>query len=203
MINTQMRSYNYTKLDGVDEYGQPAAVEAKDKIKMAINFANEAIQENAKTTDPGKIKFGGNKYGDNEDKHYAIYSGNEWKPRTKNTQYDGQKPNTFHLNRENGGKDKEYIVRNKRDVWSVNVQPTREAHFATFPEKLIEPCILAGCPVGGVVLDPFFGSGTTGIVAAKLNREYIGIELNPEYIEIINRRTSNIQLTLTGMAEGL
>ena len=93
--------------------------------------------------------------------------------------------------------------RNKRDVWSVPVQPIREAHFATFPKKLIEPCILAGCPVGGTVLDPFFGSGTTGVVATELNRDYIGIELNPKYVEIINKRTSNIQLSLTGMVEGL
>lgn len=93
--------------------------------------------------------------------------------------------------------------RNKRDVWIVPVSPIKEAHFATFPKKLVEPCILAGCPVGGTVLDPFFGSGTTGVVATELNRDYIGIELNPKYVEIINKRTSNIQLTLTGMAEGL
>lgn len=93
--------------------------------------------------------------------------------------------------------------RNKRDVWSVPLSPIKEAHFATFPERLIEPCILAGCPVGGTVLDPFFGSGTTGVVATKLNRDYIGIELNPDYINIINKRTGNIQLTLTGLVDGL
>lgn len=93
--------------------------------------------------------------------------------------------------------------RNKRDVWNVSVATIKEAHFATFPKKLIEPCILAGCPVGGTVLDPFFGSGTTGVVATELNRDYIGIELNPKYVEIINKRTSNIQLSLTGMVEGL
>ena len=99
---------------------------------------------------------------------------------------------------------KEYTgKRNKRDVWNVSVAPIKEAHFATFPKKLIEPCILAGCPVGGTVLDPFFGSGTTGVVATELNRDYIGIELNPKYVEIINKRTSNIQLSLTGMVEGL
>lgn len=89
--------------------------------------------------------------------------------------------------------------RNKRDVWSVTTQAVKEAHFATFPEKLIEPCILAGCPIGGVVLDPFFGSGTTGRVATRLNRQYLGIELNPEYIEIANKRTDNIQMSLIGM----
>lgn len=83
--------------------------------------------------------------------------------------------------------------RNKRDVWMIPVQPTKEAHFATYPEKLVEPCLLAGCPEGGIVLDPFFGSGTTGRVATRFGRNYIGIELNPEYIEIINKRTSNVQ----------
>ena len=88
--------------------------------------------------------------------------------------------------------------RNKRDVWSVTVKPIREAHFATFPEDLITPCILAGCRKGGVVLDPFFGSGTTGRVARKLNRHYVGIELNAEYIEISEKRTDNVQMDLMG-----
>lgn len=78
--------------------------------------------------------------------------------------------------------------RNKRDVWSVTTQGVKEAHFATFPENLIEPCILAGCPVGGVVLDPFCGSGTTGIVSVRNERDFIGIELNPEYAEMSMRR---------------
>ncbi len=78
--------------------------------------------------------------------------------------------------------------RNKRSVWTVATQPFKEAHFATFPPKLIEPCILAGCPDGGIVLDPFMGAGTTGVVCANLGRNYIGIELNPEYIHIANER---------------
>ena len=78
--------------------------------------------------------------------------------------------------------------RNKRDVWTVTVKGIKEAHFATFPEKLIEPCILAGCPRGGVVLDPFCGSGTTGIVSVRNERNFIGIELNPEYAEMSERR---------------
>ena len=89
--------------------------------------------------------------------------------------------------------------RNKRDVWTIPVKPTREAHFATYPENLVKPCVLAGSRVGGVILDPFFGSGTTGRVAVKLNRSYIGIELNPKYVEIERRRTSNIQMTLEGL----
>lgn len=71
--------------------------------------------------------------------------------------------------------------RNKRSVWTVPTESYKGAHFATFPTKLIEPCILAGCPPGGVVLDPFFGSGTSGQVAQALGRKFIGIELNREY----------------------
>jgi len=79
-------------------------------------------------------------------------------------------------------------ARNKRDVWTVPTRPFKGAHFATFPPKLITPCVLAGCPVGGIVLDPFFGAGTTGLVAQQLNRNYIGIDLNAEYGKIAEER---------------
>lgn len=79
-------------------------------------------------------------------------------------------------------------TRNKRSVWTVGTQAFSEAHFATFPEDLIKPCILAGCPAGGIVLDPFFGSGTTGLVARANGCKCIGIELNPEYIKIAEKR---------------
>ena len=82
----------------------------------------------------------------------------------------------------------EMTTRNKRSVWEVTTQPFSEAHFATFPPQLIEPCILAGCPSGGTVLDPFFGAGTTGLVADRLGRNAIGIELNPQYAEMAMRR---------------
>ena len=78
--------------------------------------------------------------------------------------------------------------RNKRTVWTVPTRPFPEAHFATFPEKLIEPCILAGSRPHDIVLDPFMGTGTTALVAAKLNRHFLGIEINPEYIKIAERR---------------
>lgn len=78
--------------------------------------------------------------------------------------------------------------RNKRSVWTIPTQPFRGAHFAAFPQKLVEPCILAGCPRGGIVLDPFFGAGTTGLVAKRTGRSFIGIELNKEYIEIAKER---------------
>jgi site-specific DNA-methyltransferase (cytosine-N4-specific) len=78
--------------------------------------------------------------------------------------------------------------RNRRTVWTVPTEPFNEAHFATFPAKLIEPCVLAGSKEGDVVLDPFFGSGTTGLVAALNGRSFIGIELKAEYIEIARQR---------------
>lgn len=78
--------------------------------------------------------------------------------------------------------------RNLRNVWTVATKPFSEAHFATFPPALIEPCIKAGCPEGGVVLDPFGGAGTTGLVADRLGRDAILIELNPEYAEIARKR---------------
>lgn len=78
--------------------------------------------------------------------------------------------------------------RNRRSVWTVTTSPYKEAHFATFPPKLITPCILAGCPENGTVLDPFSGAATTALVAWQHNRNAIGIELNPEYIEQSRRR---------------
>lgn len=79
-------------------------------------------------------------------------------------------------------------LRNKRSVWTVGTQPFSEAHFATFPPALIEPCIKAGCPAGGTVLDPFGGAGTTGLVADRLQRNAILIELNPAYAEMARKR---------------
>lgn len=79
-------------------------------------------------------------------------------------------------------------MRNKRDVWTISPAQFPEAHFATFPEDLIVPCIKAGCPIDGLVLDPFMGAGTTALVARKLNRHFIGFELNPDYITIAEKR---------------
>lgn len=78
--------------------------------------------------------------------------------------------------------------RNKRTVWRICPKPFKEAHFAVFPPELCETPIKAGCPEGGIVLDPFFGAGTTGLVALKQNKKFIGIELNPEYIKIAEER---------------
>lgn len=124
-------------------------------------FDNEAIKEPSSNLGKTEIRFGGNKYGDSDDPKHATKSGNEYTDTGK---------------------------RNKRDVWTVTTRPFKGAHFATFPPALIEPCILAGCPEGGTVLDPFFGAGTTGLVAQRHNRKWIGCELNPEYAAIAQTR---------------
>ena len=124
-------------------------------------FDNQAMQEPSTQLGKTNIRFGGNKYGDSDDPKHATKSGN--------TYVDSGK-------------------RNKRSVWTVTTRPFKGAHFATFPPALIEPCILAGCPEGGTVLDPFFGAGTTGLVAQRHNRKWIGCELNPEYAAIAQAR---------------
>ena len=85
-------------------------------------------------------------------------------------------------------------MKNKRSVWTVNPKPYSGSHFAVFPTELIEPCILAGAPLGGIVLDPFMGSGTTAQVAQDLGRQYIGCELNPEYGKLQKKRTAQTSL---------
>ena len=131
-------------------------------------YDHDAIKEDATSKSEG-IRFGGNKYGDNDDPKYATKSGNV---------------------------SKEYDKANKRSVWSVPVKPYEGAHFAVFPSELIEPCIIAGAPVGGIVLDPFMGSGTTAQVAQDLGRKYMGCELNPDYEPLQKKRLRQMSLEL-------
>ena len=87
-------------------------------------------------------------------------------------------------------------LRNKRDIWHISTNSYRmDGHFAMFPEKLVEPCILAGSQEGGIVLDPFFGSGTTGAVAKRLGRRFIGIDLNPDYCRMAQQRIDAVSDT--------
>jgi DNA modification methylase len=146
-----------------------------DAIKEAAQYWGERDRSNGKYHNEGSglrphtglagkktgIKFGGNKYGENNDPEHRTKSGDE------------------------------YIAtetKNKRSVWSVSPKPFSGAHFAVYPPELIEPCILAGCPEGGTVLDPFGGSGTTAVVADRLKRDAVLCELNADYIEIARSR---------------
>ena len=121
------------------------------------------------------IRMGGSKYGDSDDPHYATRSGKAWTPKVKKME-DGSVQ----------------LIRNRRDVWTLATTKSYDvAHFATYPKQLVEPCILAGCIENGVVLDPFNGAGTTGIVAMRLGRKYLGVELNPEYVKLTEERFRN------------
>ena len=108
----------------------------------------------------------------------ALYNDTGWFRGAHGKEpWKGERSNDWHIK-----------GRNKRCVWQIATKPFEEAHFAVFPPTLVEPMIQAGCPENGIVLDPFMGSGTTGLVAKKLGRNFIGIELNPNYVEIANRR---------------
>ena len=108
-----------------------------------------------------------------------------WGDQTENKTHPGT---AGHL----GGKTRAELpikdTKNKRSVWTVTTKPYKEAHFATYPPDLIEPCILAGCPFEGTVLDPFTGSGTTAVVALQNGRNFIGVELNPKYVTMAQKR---------------
>lgn len=111
--------------------------------------------------------------------------------RSANSKYVGQQGITQV--RENFS-DFDQEFRRKRDVWEVSTNTYKmDEHFAMYPEKLIEPCILAGSPKGGIVLDPFFGSGTTGAVSKRLGRQYVGIEINPKYCEKAGQRIAQVK----------
>jgi DNA modification methylase len=88
------------------------------------------------------------------------------------------------------------LGRNKRTVWNIPLGKFRDVHFAVFPEELVETCLLAATPENGVMLDPFMGSGTGAVVARKLGRHFLGIELVPEYVDMARQRVSSTQLRL-------
>ena len=134
-------------------------------------FDYEAIREVASEQHiTNSIKFGGEKYGDDIDTP-RIYSGSEYVPKSD---FNG------------------VLIRQKRDVWDIPTSSFKEAHFATFPKELVRNCLLSGCPIGGVVIDPFMGSGTVGVVAKENHRKYVGIDLNPKYVELANDRISGM-----------
>lgn len=162
-------------------------------------FDSEAIEEPANydgrsdTLLKGSNKYSDGSYMQNQNSQtFASGAHERWKfkpsDKYKNLQYDGQTPNTIHKLRAEGVQDGMYAVRHKRDVWTVSTKPYKGAHFATYPEELIEPAILAGCKKDGIVLDPFSGSGTTGVVALRNDRKYIGLELNKEYVDLSIKR---------------
>lgn len=158
-------------------------------------FDQEAYKELATVSDwnDGTRVYGGiNKAGSNA-KHGERTTGRRTGKVKIPGGWDTGSGSHGTINR-NGRTSAQYIeagsseFRNKRSVWTIATTPYEEGHFATFPPALIEPMIKAGCPVGGTVLDPFSGAGTTALVADRLQRNAIGIELNPEYVAMAERR---------------
>lgn len=152
-------------------------------------YDGAAISEKANTA-PGDKS--GHKFGSKEGKSGLIdnrlRSGKKWDPRMGG----GGRGLAGHSGNQSAAGEP-YYLRQKRSVWVVSTNPYPEAHFAVFPTKLIEPCILAGSKPGDIVLDPFAGSGTTCLVAEQKGRQYIGIELNPDYIKIAKKRLRCLQ----------
>jgi DNA modification methylase len=151
---------------------QPIAESSKDRLAQP-NLPNQAGSDRVPGKTNGNMKavgprFGGNKYGDDREES-RTKSGNEYA----------------------GGDG----LANRRSVWTVTTRPYKGAHFATFPPALIEPCILAGSRPGGIVLDPFMGSGTTAQVALQLGRQYVGCELNPDYAPLQQERIAKALVT--------
>jgi DNA modification methylase len=117
----------------------------------------------------------------------------DWGTRDRS---DGKYHNEGSGLQPHSGLEKSYEMANKRSVWTVNTKPYAGAHFAVFPQELIEPCIMAGAAPGQVVLDPFMGSGTTAQVAQHLGRQYLGCELNEEYKTLQEKRLRQMSLVL-------
>lgn len=143
---------------------EPIAGSSTKRYLQNIEAQKGSDRQPGKTN--GKMKavlprFGGEKYGADGSEESRTKSGKPYVPTLR---------------------------RNKRDVWAISTGGFKGAHFAVFPEKLVEPCILAGCPEGGTVLDPFAGSGTTGVVAKRLRRHFVGVEINPEYWQMATDR---------------
>jgi DNA modification methylase len=158
-------------------YYDQAAIRTPLKVASVKRLAQNVDMQKGSDRVPGKtngamkaVCFGGSK-GSNEGAE--SYTG---RTKTGRERASGENPGA-----------------NKKSVWTVTTKPFKEKHFATFPPDLIEPCVLAGSPRGGVVLDPFMGAGTTGLVAARHGRRYIGCELNPEYVAIAEKRIEGEQ----------
>lgn len=143
---------------------EPVAESTVKRMSQDIESQTGSARVPGKTNGNMKAvlpRYGGSKYTANPEEFYRTKSGNAY----------NYSP-----------------MRNKRDVWTISTKPFKESHFAVFPEELITPCILAGCPTNGAVLDPFMGSGTTAKVAAQLGRDFIGFEINEAYCEIARKR---------------
>lgn len=183
---TRSHEYVFLLSKSTKYYFDAAAISEPIAGSSAKRYLQNIEQQRGLDRQPGKTngtmkaalpRFGGNKYGEDGREETRTKSGKAYIPTLR---------------------------RNKRSVWNISTAGFRGAHFAVFPEKLVEPCILAGCPEGGTVLDPFTGSGTTGVVAKRLGRNFVGCEIKPEYWQMATDRITNTQrcfeqLTVEGL----
>ena len=186
---TKSHEYIFLLTKSATYFYDHEAIKTPIKDTSAARLIQDVESQRGSDRVPGKtngtmkaVKFGGNK----QCPDTRLQSGKEWNPSMAGG-------GTSYKDGHSGYFDKEGnalcgIMANKKSVWNITTKGYSEAHFATFPPEIPATCIKAGCPEGGTVLDPFSGAGTTGLVASRLGRNYIGIELNPEYIEMANNR---------------
>ena len=187
---TKAHEYIFLLSKSSSYYFNNEAIKTPIKDSSAARLIQDIENQQGSDRVPGKmnvrtkaVRFGGDK----QCPDTRWQSGKEWNPRMAG----GGSNMPGHKNcLKADGTPFHGLMANKRSVWTVPSTGFKDAHFAVFPAELIEPCILAGARVGDIVLDPFFGSGTTGEVAQKHGRRWIGCELNPAYEAMQRRRTS-------------
>jgi DNA modification methylase len=183
---TKSHEYIFLLTKAARYYYDQDAIKEPCKDSSVARLGKDIENQEGSDRVPGKtnrkmkaVKFGGNK----QCPDTRLQSGKEWIP----TQGGGG--NGFRGHSGNVLADgTTYVLANKKSVWTVTTCGYKEAHFATFPPDLIKPCIMAGTKCGDTVLDPFGGSGTTGMVALELGRKAVLIELNPEYVKLADNR---------------
>lgn len=191
---TKSHEYIFLLSKHSNYYFDAAAIKTPLKDSSVARLIQDIENQKGSDRVPGKtngpmkaVRFGGNKLCPDT----RLQSGKEWNPKMAG----GGKGVTGHSGYFNAdGKPLCGATANKRSVWTVTTKPYKNAHFATFPPDLIEPCILAGSKAGDIILDPFAGTGTTAQVALKNGRRSILCELNPEYISFINQRIAAVNL---------
>ena len=156
------------------------------------HYDGDAVREASIGTEPGDIDGGPQRHPDGSNANLGRNYRRPNSPQSIDSPhgqgFTRRARGGVYIDRNSGNVPNESFSRNRRSVWSISTEPFPEAHFATFPTGLVEPCILAGCPKDGTALDPFSGAGTTGLVADRLRRDAILIELNPDYAEMARRR---------------
>jgi DNA modification methylase len=194
---TKAHEYIFLLTKSPRYYYDNAAIKEPLKDASVARLIQDIENQNGSDRVPGKtngkmkaVKFGGNKY---EDYGVRTKSGKEWNPSMAG---GGSKIGAHNGYFDGEGKPLCGTMANKKSVWNIATKGYKEAHFATFPEELVEPCILAGSRAGDIVFDPFMGSGTVARVAQNLGRKWMGAELNPEYIELQDGRTKQQGLEL-------